>query len=143
MSYTQSNPFCLSTSWSQTAPYGASAFSANWPILGTVGDPTYPTILYNTATPPAGLATMAQMSVIGATDNVRTGFFCEDGGFTAQEVSGQKFDTTNQNYGASVDEAISGTSTGGAFRAVPTRSQSSGFNVSTSSRLMLFALEVS
>jgi hypothetical protein len=86
---------------------------------------------------------MAQMSVIGATDNVRTGFFTEDGGFTAQEVAGQKFDTTNQNYGASVDEAISGTTTGRAFRAVPTRSTASGFNVSTSSRLMLFALEVS
>lgn len=143
MSYNNANPFCLSTSWSQTAPYGASAFSANWPFLGTVGDPTYPTILYHTATPPAGLAVMAQMSIVGATDGVRTGFFAEDGGFTAQEVSGQKFDSTNQMYNASVDEAISGTTTGRSFRAVPARLQTYGFNVSTSSRLMLFALEVS
>ena len=142
MSYTPSSPFNLSATWNASSPHGASAWPMNWAVVGTVTDPSYPGIKYYTATPPAGVDVMAQMTVIGDGGGVRTSFYASDGGFTDDEVTGQKFDAAQQIYNSGVDEAISATSTGMAFRALPRRAQNLGFICSTHSRLMLFACEV-
>jgi len=142
MSHNPASPFNLSSSWSASSPYGADQFPQRWISVSSAADPTYPSLRYATATPPAGCGVMGQMTVIGDNSGSRTSYYAQnDATATADELTGQKFDAPEQNYNAGVDEAIAATSSAEPFQAWPRRLRSSGFVCSTHSRLMLFAVE--
>jgi len=141
MSYTQSNPFSLSLSWSAAAPYGASAFPEKWSSVSTITDPTYASVFYYAATPPAGLGVVGQMTVIGDGSNQRTAFFVTHDTNQDDELTGQKFDQPANTFNAGVDEGLGVATTSFPFACLPRRDRNLGFPCSTHSRLMLFACE--